>query len=64
MKTQAINTPSNWRDLKRHPLSAEYPDLPPEEGGNRMRAGCAHTTYKKHKIAPLDCNYCEFSNSR
>jgi transposase len=39
MKTQAINTPSNWRDLKRHPLSAEYPDLPPEEGGNRMRAG-------------------------
>jgi hypothetical protein len=39
MKTEAINTPSNWRDLKRHPLSAEYPDLPPEEGGNRMRAG-------------------------
>jgi transposase len=38
MNTEAINTPSNWRDLKRQPLSAEYPDLPSEEG-NRMRAG-------------------------
>jgi hypothetical protein len=38
MKTKLLETPGNWRDLKRHPLSAEYPDLP-KKVGERMGAG-------------------------
>jgi hypothetical protein len=38
VKTKAIETPNNWRDLKRHPLSAEYPDLL-QDGAKRMCTG-------------------------
>jgi hypothetical protein len=38
MKTKPTKTPRRWRELRRHPLSAEYPDLPADEG-KRMRDG-------------------------